>query len=64
MSSERLSQETASTSVGRVSPSSLSMPVTDLERRLATDQTLDIFTMKPKVIVFQSFSSLPLTPCV
>lgn len=50
---ERLSQETASTSVGRVSPSSLSMPVTDLERRLATDQTLDIFTMKPKVVRLQ-----------
>ena len=25
------------------------MPVTDLERRLTTDRTLDIFTMQPKV---------------
>jgi len=47
--SERLSRESASTSVGRASSASLSLPVTDLERRLATDQTLDIFTMKPKV---------------
>ena len=31
----------------------MSMPVTDLERRLATDQTLDIFTMKPKVALFR-----------
>jgi hypothetical protein len=25
------------------------MPLSDLERRLRTDRTLDIFTMKPKV---------------
>lgn len=27
----------------------MNMPVTDLERRLSTDRTLDIFTMQPKV---------------
>lgn len=44
---DRLSQETASTSRG--SSSTMSTPITDLERRLSTTRTLDIFTMKPKV---------------
>jgi hypothetical protein len=36
------------------------MPVSDLERRLATDRTLDIFTMTPKVVRLQmSPPSLP-----
>lgn len=47
--SERLSQETASTSLSRESSQTLSSPVLDLERRLATENTLDIFTMQPKV---------------
>ncbi len=29
----------------------MSIPITDLERRLSTEQTLDIFTMQPKVIM-------------
>jgi hypothetical protein len=29
------------------------MPISDLERRLATDRTLDIFTMKPKAVRLQ-----------
>lgn len=29
------------------------MPISDLERRLATHRTLDIFTMKPKVVRLQ-----------
>jgi hypothetical protein len=47
--SERLSRETASTSISRGSNATLSMPISDLERRLVTHRTLDIFTMKPKV---------------
>ncbi|KZT30490.1 hypothetical protein NEOLEDRAFT_1173909 [Neolentinus lepideus HHB14362 ss-1] len=50
---ERLSRETASTSIGRESTSTLSTPITDLERRLATDRVLDIFTMKPKQVRLQ-----------
>jgi len=50
---ERLSQETATTSVSRASSATLSMPISDLERRLSTQQTLDIFTMKPKVVRLQ-----------
>ncbi|KAJ6519909.1 hypothetical protein C8R45DRAFT_808827 [Mycena sanguinolenta] len=54
-SGERLSRETASTSISRVSSSSttMSMPITDLERRLSTQRTLDIFTMRPKVVRLQ-----------
>lgn len=47
--SQRSSQETAATSAGRGSTSTLCMPVSELEKRLKTDRTLDIFTMKPKV---------------
>ena len=46
--SERLSQEGTLISPGRVSSRAMS-PVLDLERRLATDHTLDIFTMQLKV---------------
>ena len=49
-SSDRHSGETGATSVGNYpSSTSLAPPVTDLEKRLATDRTLDIFTMQPKV---------------
>jgi hypothetical protein len=34
------------------------MPTLDLERRLATDRTLDIFSMTPKVDVYMCF------PCI
>jgi hypothetical protein len=47
--SERLSQESALTSLSRESSQNLSSPVLDIERRLATENTLDIFTMQPKV---------------
>lgn len=50
---ERLSRETASTSISRGSSATLSMPISDLERRLVTHRTLDIFTMKPKVVKLQ-----------
>ncbi|KAF9460804.1 hypothetical protein BDZ94DRAFT_1168832 [Collybia nuda] len=50
---ERLSRETASTSISRGSSATMSMPISDLERRLATQRTLDIFTMKPKVVRLQ-----------
>ncbi|KAJ7181743.1 hypothetical protein C8R43DRAFT_870034 [Mycena crocata] len=50
---ERLSRETASTSISRVSSTTMTMPISDLERRLSTQRTLDIFTMKPKVVRLQ-----------
>ncbi|KAF8560439.1 hypothetical protein OG21DRAFT_1452553 [Imleria badia] len=50
---ERLSQETASTSLSRESSQTFSSPILDLERRLATENTLDIFTMQPKQIRLQ-----------
>ncbi|KAL0951069.1 hypothetical protein HGRIS_007807 [Hohenbuehelia grisea] len=49
---ERLSQETA-TSISRTSTQTMKMPISDLERRLSTHRTLDIFTMKPKVVRLQ-----------
>lgn len=36
-------------SQSRISTQTLSMPITDLERRLSVERTLDIFTMTPKV---------------
>ncbi|KZW00675.1 hypothetical protein EXIGLDRAFT_710990 [Exidia glandulosa HHB12029] len=52
--SDRHSRDTAGTSVGNFpSSSSLSSAVTDLEKRLATDRTLDIFTMQPKAVRLQ-----------
>lgn len=47
--SQRSSQETAATTASRGSTSTLCMPVSELEKRLKTDRTLDIFTMRPKV---------------
>ncbi|KAJ7293659.1 hypothetical protein C8J57DRAFT_1429420 [Mycena rebaudengoi] len=52
-SGERFSRETASTSISRVSSNTMTMPISDLERRLSTQRTLDIFTMKPKVVRLQ-----------
>lgn len=49
--SERLSRETASTSISRASHSTMPMPISDLEHRLSTVRTLDIFSMKPKVSI-------------
>jgi hypothetical protein len=46
---ERSSRETQNTSFSRGSTQTLSMPITDLERRLSVERTLDIFTMTPKV---------------
>lgn len=36
----------------------LAMSLSDLERRLKTDRTMDIFTMKPKVILPSSSTSV------
>ncbi|RDB29146.1 hypothetical protein Hypma_015433 [Hypsizygus marmoreus] len=52
-SRERSSRETAMTSVSQISSATPSMPVSELERRLSTKRTLDIFTMKPKVVRLQ-----------
>ncbi|KAJ7631001.1 hypothetical protein FB45DRAFT_747624 [Roridomyces roridus] len=51
--SKRLSRDTASTSISRASSATMTMPVTNLERRLSTQRTIDIFTMKPKVVRLQ-----------
>ncbi|KAF9270305.1 hypothetical protein L218DRAFT_952463 [Marasmius fiardii PR-910] len=51
--SDRLSQDAPSSSTSRGSSSTLNMPVTDLERRLSTTRTLDIFTMTPKMVKLQ-----------
>ncbi|KAG6820114.1 hypothetical protein H0H93_005261 [Arthromyces matolae] len=48
VSGGRVSRETTTTSLSRISSSTLSMPISELERRLSTQRTLDIFTMKPK----------------
>ncbi|KAG6888678.1 hypothetical protein C0995_006668 [Termitomyces sp. Mi166 len=51
---ERISRETTrSTSVSHASSGTISMPISDLERRLSTQRTLDIFTMKPKIVRLQ-----------
>ncbi|KAF9229387.1 hypothetical protein BS17DRAFT_689291 [Gyrodon lividus] len=52
-SGERFSRETESTSISRDSSQTMLSPVVDLEKRLATDKTLDIFTMKPKQVRLQ-----------
>ncbi|KAL7285205.1 hypothetical protein ACG7TL_000298 [Trametes sanguinea] len=52
-SSGRRSEDTAPTTDSRGSTSTLNMPLTDLERRLSTDRTLDIFSMKPKQVRLQ-----------
>ncbi|KDR85085.1 hypothetical protein GALMADRAFT_233698 [Galerina marginata CBS 339.88] len=50
---ERSSRESQSTSLSRASTQTLSMPISDLERRLSTERTLDIFTMAPKAVKLQ-----------
>ncbi|KAK7058887.1 hypothetical protein VNI00_001511 [Paramarasmius palmivorus] len=50
---ERLSQGAPSTATSRASSSTLTMPVSDLERRLSAQRTLDIFTMTPKMVRLQ-----------
>ncbi|KAI0639797.1 hypothetical protein C8Q77DRAFT_1214236 [Trametes polyzona] len=52
-SSGRRSEDTAPTTDSRGSTSTLNMPVTDLERRLSTERTLDLFSMKPKQVRLQ-----------
>ncbi|KAH9898007.1 hypothetical protein C8Q73DRAFT_788234 [Cubamyces lactineus] len=52
-SSGRRSEDTAPTTDSRGSTSTLNMPLTDLERRLSTERTLDIFSMKPKQVRLQ-----------
>ncbi|KIP12399.1 hypothetical protein PHLGIDRAFT_61638 [Phlebiopsis gigantea 11061_1 CR5-6] len=49
------SQDTAPTSAApsRDSNTSMTMPIIDLERRLSTERTLDIFTMQPKQVKLQ-----------
>ena len=49
MASGAQSQETMATSVDGASTSIISTPLSDLERRLSTAKTLDLFTMKPRV---------------
>ncbi|PPQ64415.1 hypothetical protein CVT26_002122 [Gymnopilus dilepis] len=50
---ERSSHASESTSLSRASTQTLSMPISDLERRLSTERTLDIFTMTPKAVKLQ-----------
>ncbi|KAI0673528.1 hypothetical protein C8Q78DRAFT_969215, partial [Trametes maxima] len=52
-SSGRRSEDTAPTTNSRGSTSTLNMPITDLERRLSTERTLDIFSMNPKQVRLQ-----------
>ncbi|KAH7883661.1 hypothetical protein F5I97DRAFT_1562730 [Phlebopus sp. FC_14] len=52
-SGERYSRETESTSISRDSSQINPPSVVDLERRLATNKTLDIFTMEPKQVRLQ-----------
>ncbi|KIJ21663.1 hypothetical protein PAXINDRAFT_64493 [Paxillus involutus ATCC 200175] len=52
-SGERFSRETESTSISRDSSQTMLSPIVDLEKRLSTERTLDIFTMKPKQVRLQ-----------
>ncbi|KAG6877638.1 hypothetical protein C0993_005347 [Termitomyces sp. T159_Od127] len=54
---ESFSRETPTTPISRVSSATLSTPISDLERRLSTERTLDIFTMKSKIVRLQMASS-------
>ncbi|KAF8807492.1 hypothetical protein BYT27DRAFT_7138428 [Phlegmacium glaucopus] len=47
---ESLPHGSEATSQNRASTQTLSMPISDLERRLVTDRTLDIFTMTSKAV--------------
>ncbi|KAH8835154.1 hypothetical protein DL96DRAFT_1702156 [Flagelloscypha sp. PMI_526] len=50
---QRSSSGTSWTQSRRGSSNTMNSPISDLERRLATERTLDIFTMKPKVVKLQ-----------
>ncbi|KIK91017.1 hypothetical protein PAXRUDRAFT_831199 [Paxillus rubicundulus Ve08.2h10] len=52
-SGERFSREIESTSISRSSSQTMLSPIVDLEKRLATEKTLDIFTMEPKQVRLQ-----------
>ncbi|KAJ8521419.1 hypothetical protein ONZ45_g1852 [Pleurotus djamor] len=52
-SGTRSSQDTEATTLSRASSTTMTMPISDLEHRLSTSRTLDIFTMKPKVVRLQ-----------
>ncbi|KAG1755189.1 uncharacterized protein EDB91DRAFT_1097707 [Suillus paluster] len=61
-SGERVSRETEMTSISRYSTTPMPTSIADLEKRLATDTTLDIFTMEPKLVRLQmSPPTLPYT---
>ncbi|EMD42226.1 hypothetical protein CERSUDRAFT_110759 [Gelatoporia subvermispora B] len=49
----RRSEDTAPSSDGRGSGAALSVSINDLDRRLSTDRTLDLFTMAPKSVRLQ-----------
>lgn len=52
-SGERFSRETGMTSISRDSTAPMPTSIANLEKRLATDTTLDIFTMEPKLVRLQ-----------
>lgn len=52
-SGERFSRETGMTSINRHSTPAMPTSIANLEKRLATDMTLDIFTMEPKLVRLQ-----------
>lgn len=49
----RSSNTTSATSVSRSSSTTMSMPISHLEKRCSMSRVLDIFTMKPKVVRLQ-----------
>ncbi|KAJ3750266.1 hypothetical protein DFH05DRAFT_1466655 [Lentinula detonsa] len=52
-SGDRMSRETVSTATSHGSTATLSMPISDLERRLSTARCMDIFTMTHKAVKLQ-----------
>lgn len=52
-SGARFSRETGTTSISRSSTPALPTSIANLEKRLATDMTLDLFTMEPKLVRLQ-----------
>jgi len=52
-SGERFSRETGTTSISRNSTSTMPTSIANLEKRLATDMTIDLFTMEPKLVRLQ-----------
>ena len=53
LAGERLSRETAHTSLGQ--STSAAQEGTDIEKSVTTMRTLDIFTMRPKASTVQQF---------